>query len=704
MVIDINSPLLRILYLEDDRNDVELVQAKLEEEGFACSTTHVETKDDFVTNLDRGIFDIILADYRLPSFDGLSALAIAREKTPDLPFIFVSGTMGEELAIETLKSGATDYVIKQRLSRLGPAVRRALKESGEHLERKKAEEELGKYRSHLEDLVEARTTELRKTNEELESEIAERMRNEKIMRVRLHLLNLATSNSMDGFLTAALDEIEALTGSSIGFYHFLDSDQETLLLQNWSTNTLKNTCTASGKGRHYDIAEAGVWVDCLSERRPVIHNDYASLPHRKGMPVGHTPVFREIVVPIIRGNQIKAIVGLGNKSANYNESDMDIVSQLGDLSWDIVERKRLEEALLASEARYRGIVEDQTELICRWLPDKTLTFVNEAYCRYFGKNQEEFIGRSFVSLIPEHHLEEIKKNIATLNWENPVQTHEHSVILPTGEKRWQEWTNRALFDDERRIVEFQSVGRDVTERKKAEEDLKHLADELKRSNRDLQQFAYLAAHDLQAPLHVADGYMRLLERRYKDSLDKNVNEFISGAIDSLKDMSTLIRDLLTYSRVGSIDIHPELVECSSILDKAISSLQTSVEESGAVITYDELPTLMADPSQLNRLFQNLLENAIKYRGDETPAIHVSAARTGNKWILSVKDNGIGMEPVQTEKIFEMFQRLHGKGKYPGTGIGLAICKRIVERQGGRIWVESEPGKGSIFCFTIPDRR
>jgi PAS domain S-box-containing protein len=201
-------------------------------------------------------------------------------------------------------------------------------------------------------------------------DITERKRIENIMQARLRLLEFATSHSMDELLTATLDEIEALTGSTIGFYHFLESDQKTLSLQNWSTNTLKNMCTATGKGSHYDIAKAGVWVDCVYERRPVIHNDYASLPHRKGMPKRHAPVVREVVVPIFRGDQIKAIIGVGNKSTNYSESDIEIVSQLGDLSWDITERKRAEETLRQSE-QWKTIL-NQIATIFLTIPDEEM--------------------------------------------------------------------------------------------------------------------------------------------------------------------------------------------------------------------------------------------------------------------------------------------------------------------------------------------
>jgi PAS domain S-box-containing protein len=202
-------------------------------------------------------------------------------------------------------------------------------------------------------------------------DITERKRLQNIMRARLRLLELANLYSLDELLTATLDEIEALTGSTLGFYHFLEPDQRTLSLQSWSTNTLKNMCTAAGKGSHYDVAQAGVWVDCIHQQGPVIHNDYALLPHRKGMPEGHAPVVREAVVPIFRGDLIRAIIGVGNKSRNYDEGDIEIISQLGDLSWDIVERKRSEEALHRLNRELRAVSECN-QILVRAVDEQTL--------------------------------------------------------------------------------------------------------------------------------------------------------------------------------------------------------------------------------------------------------------------------------------------------------------------------------------------
>ena len=225
--------------------------------------------------------------------------------------------------------------------------------------------------------------------------------------------------------------------------------------------------------------------------------------------------------------------------------------------------------------------------------------------------------------------------------------------------------------------------------------------ELKRSNADLQQFAYVASHDLQEPLRMVSSYTQLLARRYRGKLDSDADEFIGYAVDGANRMQTLIKDLLAYSRVTAQGKVFERVDCNGLLEEVLSNLRVADEQNRAVVTHDPLPTVMADRGQLGQLFQNLIGNAIKFRGEEPPQIHVSAEQRTGEWFFSVRDNGIGVGPQYAERIFIIFQRLHNREEYPGTGIGLAICKKIVERHGGRIWVVSHTGQGATFHFTLP---
>jgi light-regulated signal transduction histidine kinase (bacteriophytochrome) len=231
---------------------------------------------------------------------------------------------------------------------------------------------------------------------------------------------------------------------------------------------------------------------------------------------------------------------------------------------------------------------------------------------------------------------------------------------------------------------------------------KQVEDELKRSNTELQQFAYVASHDLQEPLRMVSSYMQLLEKKYEDKLDETAKEFIAFAVDGATRMQGLIDDLLTYSRVGTKGKLFEPTDSESVLISAQDNLKVAIEESGAIITHNPLPTVNGDASQLVQLMQNLIGNGIKFNKGVTPQINISAASKNNKWLFSVSDNGIGIDPNQQERIFQIFQRLHNRTEYSGTGVGLAVCKKIVERHGGNIWVESEPGQGSTFFFTIPE--
>ncbi|MBN1227294.1 MAG: GHKL domain-containing protein [Deltaproteobacteria bacterium] len=245
---------------------------------------------------------------------------------------------------------------------------------------------------------------------------------------------------------------------------------------------------------------------------------------------------------------------------------------------------------------------------------------------------------------------------------------------------------------------------DVTERRKIKKKLKRTLADLKRSNIDLQQFAYVASHDLQEPLRMVASYTQLLEKRYKDKLDTDAKEFIQFAVDGALRMQRLINDLLSYSLVGARQKPVKPTDCNSVLGQVITDLSVTIEQNNVIISNDDLPNVMADASQMQELFKNLIGNAIKFRSEQAPRVHISAKKDRNKWLFSVKDNGLGIDPQYKDKIFLIFQRLHSKEEYPGTGIGLAICKRIVERHGGKIWIDSNVGKGSTVYFTLPLKR
>jgi light-regulated signal transduction histidine kinase (bacteriophytochrome) len=241
---------------------------------------------------------------------------------------------------------------------------------------------------------------------------------------------------------------------------------------------------------------------------------------------------------------------------------------------------------------------------------------------------------------------------------------------------------------------------DITERKRAEEQLRRTLAELERSNRDLEQFAYVASHDLQEPLRMVSSYTRLLAQRYQDRLDQDARDFIGFAVDGATRMQRLIQDLLAYSRISSHGADLVLTDTEAVLRNALENLGATIRDTAALVTHDALPAVPADPVQLTQVFQNLVGNALKFRGEAPPRVHVAAALEDEAWVFSVADNGIGIDPQYFDQIVLIFRRLHPGHRYPGTGIGLALCQRIVQRHGGRIWVESAPGRGSTFYFTV----
>jgi PAS domain S-box-containing protein len=368
---------------------------------------------------------------------------------------------------------------------------------------------------------------------------------------------------------------------------------------------------------------------------------------------------------------------------------------------DITSRKHAEEALRQSEELFRKTFELAASGVAHVSLEGRLIRVNRRLTEMLGYAEQQLIGRSVKDISHPQDRDLTDAQRAQIrSGERESVRFEKRYLRKNGEPVWVS-LGIALVRDAFGTPQYEiAMFDDITERKQAEAALQEAHEELKRSNSELEQFAYVASHDLQEPLRMVSSYTQLLGRRYGEKFDADAKEFMAYIVDGATRMKQLIEDLLAYSRVGtkSMDFKPAELEKS--LRRAITNLKAAIDESGASVTHDPLPTLPADEVQLAQVFQNLMGNALKFRGPTTPHIHVAVSEKPAEWEITVRDNGIGIEPQYFERIFMVFQRLHNKAEYPGTGIGLAIVKKVIERHGGHVRVESKLGEGSAFIFTL----
>ena len=350
-----------------------------------------------------------------------------------------------------------------------------------------------------------------------------------------------------------------------------------------------------------------------------------------------------------------------------------------------------------------GIIDHSPNIISLMDREGRYLMVNRATTELLGCSEADLVGKTFAEVLPHETATLFMERLRIVLETQRVLQVEDSIPAPGGEHAYST-TLFPLYDDQGDIYAVGGLALDITARVRAEREVARYAAELERSNQELEQFAYITSHDLREPLRMVKGYLDLLGRRYRDELDAPAREFIDYAVDGAERMQEMIRALLRLSRVGTRGQAFALADVEDILARTLKALSRSIADAGAEVTHDPLPTVMADGAQLTQVLQNLIANGIKFcREDVPPRVHVSVQRKEGEWVFAVVDNGIGIDPEQADRLFQIFQRLHTRDEYEGLGIGLALCRRIVERHGGRIWVESEPGQGATFYFTLPDR-
>jgi PAS domain S-box-containing protein len=430
---------------------------------------------------------------------------------------------------------------------------------------------------------------------------------------------------------------------------------------------------------------------------------------------GHHPkeFFQQMYHTIAKGEVWRGEIKNHAKDGSFYWVDTTIVPfmsgskahQYVAIRTDITERKRGE---LMRERLAAELVESSDDAIISKTLDGTITTWNRGAERMFGYSPAEAIGKSINLILPQDRINEESDILAHIGRGESIDHFDTVRVRKDGERIHISVAISPMRNTAGKVVGASKIARDITRAKADEREIRKLNEELERrnqvlerSNIELQQFAYIASHDLQSPLRSVSGFIQLLKKKYEDQLDEQAFDWIRRAVQATGQMQTLIRDLLAFSRVDSRARPFVLMSFQDVFNDAVNQLEPSIRDAGGQVTCGQLPQVIGDRSQLVQLMDNLNGNGLKYHGEKVPHVHVSAEQIEHSWTFSVRDNGIGIAPEHYERIFEIFQRLHDKRDYPGTGIGLAVCRRIVGRHGGTIWVESTPPRGSAFHFTIP---
>lgn len=786
---------VRILHCDDSLIDGQLVEHELERRGFSAEIIFVQSEAEYHHNLVNDTFDIILSDYRMPTFDGDKALAMAKELRPEVPFIMVTGELGETRAIETLKRGATDYVLKDNLQRLVPAIERALEQSANIAKRKHAEAAL--LQQHFELQTIHRMTEAvsrAETLEQIYQEMFDAIEHSLLVRRASILLfendkkmhfkawrNLSNSYraAVDGhspwnieernphpilvsdvltdrdlapFLTTITnEEIRALAFVPLMHHHRLlgkfmvyyerphdFSEQEVQLLQTigahisfaigrrqdedryrdvilalpaalYTTDeegriTLYNELAAEMWGRRPETGKdlwCGSWKIFEVDGTPLPHDQ---CPMAVTLRTGESVRGREIMVERPDGTR-KIVRPFPDPLRDPSGRLIGAVNMLV----DVTEQRIAERAKLNLAA----IVETSDDAIIGKSPLGTVTSWNRAAERMFEYTTEEIVGKSIMLLVPENRRAEEDMILERLQRGERIDHYESVRLAKSGREVYVSLSISPIRNMHGQVVGGSSIMRDITDRIKKDRHIRRLNEdlegrvrertsELELVNRELEVFAHSVSHDLRAPLRTISSYSAMLGDRYRSQLEEPGRRHLEVIIQTAAKMNNLIERLLNFSRLGSEKLQKQQVDMSAIASKVIEELKTISPARDITVRLNGLSEAHADDVLMKQVFENLLSNAFKFTGKIShPLIEIGSYASNGDMVYFVKDNGVGFDPQSTDKLFHVFQRLHREDEYEGTGIGLANVQRIVQKHGGRVWAEGNPGKGATFFFTLP---
>lgn len=556
------------------------------------------------------------------------------------------------------------------------------------------------------------------------SDITELKQAERVLQSRLNISEYAVGHSLNELLTKVLDEAEALTDSRIGFFHFLGADQKTLCLQTWSSNTKLTYCKAEGIGQHYQLDQAGVWADCIRDRKAIIHNDYESLANRKGLPPGHAPLQRELVVPIFRNKQIVAVLGVGNKKVDYTVSEVATLQHLASLAWDIITRKE-------SEIRFRSIMELTPNIAVQgYSADGTTTYWNHASEIFYGYTRQEVIGKNWLDLIiPPEIREDLQQAIKWMGETGQTIPSAEMELVRKDGSRISVYSSHALLKPPGRDMEFFCMDIDLTVIKRAEESLKQKQQQLETLNQSLEsrintalaemrqkddlliQQGRLAAmgeminniaHQWRQPLNNLGLIVQSLKlcsdmgELSPEEIDKNVN----NAMDVILHMSRTIDDFRNFFKYEK---EPSLFNVNEVVYRALNFVSPAFKSSGINVEWDEQPDIMAQgfPNEYLQAILNILNNAkdaLLENKKTEPLISIRIYREKERSVVTIRDNADGIKKNILLKIFDPYFSTKGHGQ--GTGLGLYMSKAIIEKNmGGRLSARNVNG-GAEFRIEV----